>query len=195
LDTMEESTHKTISSLKNHFLVAMPGLADSSFAHSVVYICEHSSEGAMGLIINQQLDIPAKAIFDQLQLDYKNQYGDNLIFDGGPVQRDRGFILHRTCEQKWESTVAIAEDISLTASKDILGDMAMGSGPKDALITLGYSSWGAGQLEEELKQNSWLTTPADSAIIFNTDCAHRAEAAASSIGLNLDMLALDSGNA
>lgn len=181
--------------MKNHFLVAMPNLTDSSFAHSVVYVCEHNSEGAMGLIINQQLDIPAKAIFDQLQLEYKNQYGDHLIFDGGPVQRDRGFILHRTCEQKWESTIDIGKDISLTASKDILGDIAVGSGPEDSLITLGYSSWGAGQLEEELKQNSWLTIPADSAIIFNTDCANRAEAAASSIGLDLDMLALNSGNA
>lgn len=192
---MEENTHKIISSLKNHFLVAMPNLTDSSFAHSVVYVCEHNSEGAMGLIINQQLDIRAKAIFDQLQLEYKNQYGDHLIFDGGPVQRDRGFILHRTCEQKWESTIDIGKDISLTASKDILGDIAVGSGPEDSLITLGYSSWGAGQLEEELKQNSWLTIPADSAIIFNTDCANRAEAAASSIGLDLDMLALHSGNA
>lgn len=192
---MGETIKKTLSSLKNHFLVAMPTLSDSNFARSVVYICEHSSDGAMGLIINQQLDIPAKAIFDQLQLDYENQYAGNLIFDGGPVQRDRGFILHRTCDKKWESTILVGEDISLTASKDILGDIAVGTGPEDSLITLGYSSWGAGQLEEELKQNSWLPIPADSAIIFNTDCAHRAEAAASSIGLDLNMLALDAGNA
>lgn len=193
--TMGDTIKKTLNSLKNHFLVAMPGLSDSNFAQSVVYICEHSSDGAMGLIINQQLDIPAKAIFDQLQLDYENQYAGNLIFDGGPVQRDRGFILHRTCDKQWESTISIGEDISLTASKDILGDIAVGAGPEDSLITLGYSSWGAGQLEQELKQNSWLTIPADSAIIFNTDCAQRAKAAASSIGLDLNMLALDSGNA
>lgn len=192
---MDATTQKTISSLRNHFLVATPSLTDSSFARSVVYICEHSCEGAMGLIINQQLDIPAKAIFDQLELDYKNQYGNRLIFDGGPVQQDRGFILHRTCKKTWESTVDIGEDISLTASKDILGDIAQGSGPQDSLITLGYSSWSAGQLEDELKQNSWLTIPADSAIIFNTDCANRAEAAVSSIGIDLDMLSLDSGNA
>ena len=192
---MGETIKKTLNSLKNHFLVAMPGLSDSNFAQSVVYICGHSSDGAMGLIINQQLDIPAKAIFDQLQLDYDNQFAGNLIFDGGPVQRDRGFILHRTCDKKWESTLSIGEDISLTASKDILGDIAVGIGPEDSMITLGYSSWGAGQLEEELKQNSWLPIPADSAIIFDTDCAHRAEAAASSIGLDLNMLALDAGNA
>ena len=192
---MSESTKKIISSLKNYFLLAMPSLNDPNFAQSVVYICEHSVDGAMGLIINHQLDIPAKAIFDQLDLEYHDQQGNSLIFDGGPVQRDRGFILHKTSEQQWESTVAIAEDISLTASKDILSDIALGNGPADALITLGYSSWGAGQLEDELKQNSWLTIPADSAIIFDTACDKRAGAAASSIGLDLNMLSPDIGHA
>ena len=192
---MEVSTKKTISSLKNYFLLAMPCLNDPNFAQSMVYICEHSVDGAMGLIINQQLDIPAKAIFDQLELNYLDSYGNSLIFDGGPVQRDRGFILHKSSEQQWESTVPIAEDISLTASKDILSDIAQGKGPESALITLGYSSWESGQLERELAQNSWLTIPADSAIIFDTACAKRADAAASSIGVNLDMLALDAGHA
>jgi putative transcriptional regulator len=192
---MNNSTKKSISSLKNHFLLAMPGLNDPNFSQSMVYICEHSVDGAMGLIINQQLDIPAKAIFDQLELEYSDGCGNSLIFDGGPVQRDRGFILHRTCDKEWESTVAIADDISLTASKDILSDIAVGNGPADAMITLGYSSWESGQLEQELVQNSWLTIPADSAIIFHTDCAKRAGAAASSIGVNLEMLALDAGHA
>lgn len=175
--------------------MAMPGLNDPNFSQSVVYICEHSVDGAMGLIINHQLDIPARAIFDQLKLQYSDDCGKSLIFDGGPVQRDRGFILHKTCDQQWESTVAIAEDISLTASKDILTDIALGNGPENALITLGYSSWEPGQLEQELTQNSWLTIPADSAIIFDTDCAKRAGAAASSIGVNIDMLSLDAGHA
>ncbi|MGB1159448.1 MAG: YqgE/AlgH family protein [Porticoccaceae bacterium] len=192
---MAELLKKTVSSLKNHFLVAMPSLDDKHFAHSVVYLCEHSSEGAMGLIINQQLDIPAKAIFDQLQITYHEQQGESLIFDGGPVQRDRGFILHRSCDQQWESTVTIGGDISLTASKDILADIALGSGPADKLITLGYSSWGAGQLEQELKGNSWLTIPADSTILFNTACERRAQVAASTIGLDLNSLALNSGHA
>jgi putative transcriptional regulator len=173
----------------------MPGLNYPNFAHSVVYICEHNAEGAMGLIINQQLDIPVKAIFDQLELSYLDECGNSLIFDGGPVQRDRGFILHSSVEQQWESTVAIGEDISLTASKDILTDIALGKGPTNALITLGYSSWEAGQLEQELTQNSWLTIPADSAIIFHTDCAKRAGAAASTIGLDLAMLSHDAGHA
>ncbi|MDG1814233.1 MAG: YqgE/AlgH family protein [Porticoccaceae bacterium] len=192
---MTKASKKSISSLKNYFLLAMPGLNDPNFAHSVVYICEHNAEGAMGLIINQQLDIPVKAIFDQLELSYLDECGNSLIFDGGPVQRDRGFILHSSVEQQWESTVAIGEDISLTASKDILTDIALGKGPTNALITLGYSSWEAGQLEQELTQNSWLTIPADSAIIFHTDCAKRAGAAASTIGLDLAMLSHDAGHA
>jgi putative transcriptional regulator len=190
-----EKDNQPITNLKNHFLLAMPGLNDPNFSQSVVYICEHSEEGAMGLVINNQMDIPAKAIFDQLQLRYSDDNGDSLIFAGGPVQRDRGFILHRSCGQKWESTVAISDDVSLTASKDILSDIAIGNGPEKSLITLGYSSWGAGQLEEELVQNSWLTMPADSAIIFNTDCENRAHAAASSIGIDLNRLSLDSGHA
>jgi putative transcriptional regulator len=192
---MTKASKKSISSLKNYFLLAMPGLNDPNFAQSVVYICEHNADGAMGLIINQQLDIPVKAIFDQLELSYLDECGSSLIFDGGPVQRDRGFILHPSVEQQWESTVVIGEDISLTASKDILTDIALGKGPENALITLGYSSWEAGQLEQELTQNSWLTIPADSAIIFHTDCANRAGAAASSIGLDLAMLSHDAGHA
>jgi len=192
---MTKASKKSISSLKNYFLLAMPGLNDPNFAHSVVYICEHNADGAMGLIINQQLDIPVKAIFDQLELSYLDECGSSLIFDGGPVQRDRGFILHPSVEQQWESTVVIGEDISLTASKDILTDIALGKGPTNALITLGYSSWEAGQLEQELTQNSWLTIPADSAIIFHTDCANRAGAAASFIGLDLAMLSHDAGHA
>ena len=192
---MTKASKKSISSLKDFFLLAMPGLNDPNFAQSVVYICEHNADGAMGLIINQQLDIPVKAIFDQFELSYLDECGSSLIFDGGPVQRDRGFILHPSVEQQWESTVAIGEDISLTASKDILTDIALGRGPENALITLGYSSWEAGQLEQELSQNSWLTIPADSAIIFHTDCAKRAGAAASTIGLDLAMLSHDAGHA
>ena len=192
---MEVPLKKIINSLKNHFLVAMPGLNDEHFSGSVVYICEHNAEGAMGLIINQQLDIPAKAVFDRLELEQKNNLGDELIFDGGPIQQDRGFILHSTSDQKWESTIHIGGGVSLSTSKDILGDIALGGGPKDSLITLGYSSWEAGQLEREIKENTWLTIPADSSIIFNTHCTQRAHAAALSIGLNLDSLALDSGHA
>jgi putative transcriptional regulator len=111
------------------------------------------------------------------------------------VARDRGFILHPSASKVWESTISICDEISLTASKDILSDIAIGEGPKNAMITLGYSSWSAGQLEEELASNTWLTIPSSSAIIFNTACHRRASAAASSIGLDLDMLSSDMGHA
>ena len=192
---MELKKRKKISSLKNHFLLAMPGLNDPNFADSVIYICEHNADGAMGLIINHQMDIPVKAIFDQLELNYHDEFGRPLIFDGGPVQRDRGFILHPNCDQQWESTVAISDEVSLTASKDILSDIALGAGPKDSLITLGYTGWDAGQLEEELSENSWLTIPAEAEIIFNTKAAERASAAALSIGLDLRMLSHEAGHA
>jgi len=186
---------RTVTSLKNHFLLAMPGLRDPNFSRSVVYICEHSQDGAMGLIINQELNIPVNAIFRQLDLDYHDGCGDNLILDGGPVARDRGFILHQASTQRWESTVDISDDVSLTASKDILSDIAVGKGPQHALIALGYSSWDAGQLEQELTTNSWLTIPAKSAIIFNTQCDKRADVAAASIGIKLNMLSMDIGHA
>ena len=165
------------------------------FLNPLCIFVEHSTDGAMGLIINQQLDIPVKAIFKQLDLDYTDEYGNGLIFDGGPVARDGGFILHRTSTQKWESTVSISDDISLTASKDILSDLAVGAGPEHALVTLAIHLGRQGQLEQELTTNSWLTIPANSAIIFNVDCHKRAEAAASSIGLDLSMLSSVMGHA
>lgn len=190
-----ESKKHTVNSLKDHFLLAMPSLNDPHFSDSLVYICEHSQNGAMGLKVNQTLDVPVKAIFKQLGLKYDNNSGNQFIFDGGPVARDRGFILHQSSEESWESTVAISEDICLTASKDILGDIAMSKGPSNAIVTLGYSSWDAGQLEQELADNSWLTMPSSSAIIFNIECHKRASAAASSIGLDLNMLSPDMGHA
>lgn len=192
---MEPSKPKKISSLKNHFLLAMPTLTDPNFADSVIYICEHNADGAMGLIINHQMDIPVKAIFDQLELEYQDEFARPLLFDGGPVQRDRGFILHPSCDQQWESTTAISDEVSLTASKDILCDIALGVGPKDSLITLGYAGWDAGQLEEELSGNSWLTIPAEADIIFKTKSTERASAAALSIGLDLRMLSHEAGHA
>jgi putative transcriptional regulator len=192
---MEPNKRKKISSLKNHFLLAMPGLTDPNFADSVIYICEHNADGAMGLIINHQMDIPVKAIFDQLDVKYQDEFARSLLFDGGPVQRERGFILHPSCDQQWESTMPISDQVSLTASKDILSDIALGVGPKDSLITLGYTGWDAGQLEQELGDNSWLTIPADADIIFNTKTAERASAAAFSIGLDLRMLSHEAGHA
>ena len=190
-----KSKKRSVSGLKDHFLLAMPNLNDPHFSDSLIYICEHSQNGAMGLKINQTLDVPIKAIFKQLGLEHDKHSGNQLIFDGGPVARDRGFILHQSSNDRWESTVAISDDICLTASKDILSDIAMSKGPSNAIVTLGYSCWDAGQLEQELADNSWLTMPGSSTIMFNMDCHKRASAAASSIGLDLKMLSPDMGHA
>jgi len=172
----------------------MPGLNDPNFDDAVIYLCEHSAEGAMGFIINHQLDIPISSVFKQLELPFDLQCGEAPLFDGGPVQRDRGFILHAAGPRQWQSTTTLHSDICLTASQDILADMAHGNGPEVALVTIGYSAWEAGQLERELAENSWLTVPADSAIIFHTPMAERAAAAARSIGVELSALAHSAGH-
>lgn len=192
---MKTSIPSAGHSFKNHFLLAMPGLNDPNFQHSLVFICEHTADGAMGFIINSPLDLTSRAIFEQLNLPFTEEAGNQPLFNGGPVQRERGFILHRGGNRKWESTLTVSEEIALTASRDILDDIANGQGPSDHLITLGYSGWGPGQLDYELMQNSWLTIPASSAIIFDVEIAKRASVAASSIGLDLGMLSSSAGHA
>jgi len=187
-------TCDSFTSLKHHFLLAMPGLNDPNFDHAVIYLCEHTTDGAMGFIINHQLDIPISSVFKQLELSFDEQCGAAPLFDGGPVQRDRGFILHAAGERQWQSTLLLESDICLTASQDILADMAHGNGPPAALVTIGYSAWEAGQLERELADNSWLTVPADREIIFNTPMEQRAAAAARSIGVDLSALAHSAGH-
>lgn len=182
-------------SLINHFLVAMPGLLDPNFSHSVIYICDHSREGAMGLVINNPLEIPLSQIFEQFHLNYSPLMGNKPLMSGGPVQVDRGFVLHRPSEQEWEATLPISGDISLTSSRDIISDIAVERGPSDVLVTLGYAGWGAGQLEDELANNAWLTVPADANIIFNVPCEQRAQAAAAKIGIDLNLLSSNAGHA
>tara|TARA_R110000822_G_scaffold187752_14_gene326700 strand:- start:11211 stop:11792 length:582 start_codon:yes stop_codon:yes gene_type:complete len=181
--------------LSNHFLIAMPGLIDPNFSHAVIYICEHTQEGAMGLVVNHPLEIPLSQVFEQFEIDYSPGVGAQSLLSGGPVQTDRGFILHRPTGQKWESTQTISNDISLTASKDIIPDIARERGPHDLIIALGYSGWGPGQLEEELANNAWLTVPADADIVFNVPFDQRAGAAAAKIGIDLNQLSVNAGHA
>lgn len=193
---MNSSSEQTsFQSLCNHFLIAMPGLADPNFSHSVVYICEHSDEGAMGLVINNPLDIPLSQVFEQFEIGYSDEIGKQHLLSGGPVQTDRGFVLHRPAGREWESTLAISGDISLTASKDIINDIASEKGPNELIITLGYAGWGAGQLEEEIANNAWLTVPGDADIVFNVPFDQRAMVAAAKIGVNLNQLSSDAGHA
>jgi len=173
----------------------MPGLLDPHFSEAVIYLCEHNAEGAMGLVINQPLNIPVSQIFDQLELGYTTKVGNQSLLSGGPVQVERGFVLHRTSDQQWESTLPISNDISLTASSDIISDIANDQGPSDLIITLGYSGWGPGQLEEELASNAWLTIPSDANIIFDVPFDERAKAAAAKAGIDFSLISSNIGHA
>lgn len=184
----------TPGSLRDHFLIAMPGLNDSSFAHTVTYICEHSDKGAMGVVINTATPMLLKEIFSQMDLADLSDQGDLIVMSGGPVQPERGFVLHSN-EAKWQSTLEISPDVSLTASRDIITALAAGRGPKHCLIALGYAGWGEGQLEAEIAANSWLTVPADKNIIFNTPFEERWTTAAQALGIDVNLISSTAGHA
>jgi putative transcriptional regulator len=181
-------------SLRNHFLVAMPGLNDPLFANSITYICDHGPEGAMGLVVNRTMELHMSDVFEQMTLTYKEEQGQAPILAGGPVNIQRGFVLHPT-GSIWQSTVQITADISLTSSRDIIAAMAAGHGPENALFILGYSGWSAGQLESEIKENSWLTVPADTNILFHTPLEQRWHAAALRLGVDMNLMPTQAGHA
>jgi len=183
------------SRLTNHFLIAMPGLVDPNFFHTVTYICEHNPEGTMGLVINRPIGLKLADIFEQLEITVTDTgTSEQLVYNGGPVQGDRGFVLHDSSTE-WDSTLKVTPEISVTTSLDILQAMANGSGPENTLITLGYAGWGAGQLEEEMAQNAWLSGPAESDIIFKRASQERWQAAAALLGVDLNLLSSDAGHA
>jgi putative transcriptional regulator len=192
---MKTKTDSPVEYLRDYFLLAMPGLLDPNFSQTVVYLCEHTTEGAMGLIINQPLDIPLSQVLEQFDLGYSPKVGGQPLLAGGPVQMDRGFVLHRPGHHNWESTLPISTEISLTASTDILTDIAKDQGPEDLIITLGYAGWGPGQLEGELAENSWLTVPGDASIIFDVPYDQRAKATAAKIGIDVNQLSTNIGHA
>ena len=190
--------------LENQFLIAMPGLEDESFARSVVYLCEHSERGALGLIINKPTDITLKGLFDKVDLSLRREdLTKEPVFQGGPVQTERGFVLHEpmlmdkgeTDESAYASTMTIPGGLEMTTSKDVLEALSTGAGPRRVLITLGYSSWGEGQLESELAENAWLTVAADLSVIFDTPVPERYDRALSLLGLQAWMLSPEAGHA
>lgn len=189
--TGSDNTHH----LRGQLLLAMPGLVDPSFSHSVVYICEHTVDGAMGLIINQPLEVPLKQMFEQLDLQCPENLSAQPLLLGGPVQQQRGFILHRHTDKTWQSSIPVSDQVNLTASRDVVEAIASNEGPTDSLFILGYAGWGAGQLERELLENAWLTTPADPEFLFETPFDNRASAAAARIGIDLNQLSSSAGHA
>lgn len=190
--------------LTNHFLIAMPGLQDPLFERSVVYLCEHSPRGAMGLVINKPCEIDLKGLFSKVELPLtRPDLEKTPVFFGGPVQTERGFVLHEAtftpAEQPehpvYASTMAIPGGLEMTTSRDVLEAISIGSGPRKVLISLGYSAWGEGQLESELGDNSWLTVEADVRLIFETPVAERYGQALKLLGLEPWMLSPDAGHA
>ena len=182
-------------SLRNHFLIAMPGMEDPHFAHSITYLCDHSEEGAMGLVVNRALDLCYDEIFDHLDIADFPRGNDTRVLAGGPVKTDRGFVLHRNGDRQWHSTLLLNEEISLTTSRDILEAMAHGEGPREAIVALGYAGWGPGQLEREIAENAWLTLPAEASVLFEVPLERRAHVAALQLGINLDLLSSARGTA
>ena len=181
--------------LTHHFLIAMPAMKDPYFAKSVAYVCEHNEDGALGVVINRPIDLTLGALFEQIEIPLQHaEHALETVLFGGPVQMDRGFVLHTPAGQ-WASTLAVRDDIALTTSKDILEAVARGEGPQQLLVTLGYAGWGAGQLEEELAQNAWLSVPADAGVIFDTPLEMRQTAALARLGIELSNLAEEAGHA
>ena len=186
---------KISDSLRGHFLLAMPSLNTGLFAKSITYLIEHSEEGAMGLIINRPLDLAVSEIFDQLDIEPALDFAGISVMAGGPVRMDQGFVLHRDKDSKWDASTSMDDEILLTTSRDILCSIAKAEGPKESLVALGYAGWSPGQLEEELAQNSWLTTPADSDIIFSTPYDQRLSQAAAKIGIDMNLISSQTGHA
>jgi len=183
-----------VSDLSNHFLIAMPSLEDANFYRTVTYICEHNAQGAMGIVINRPLDISLGDILEQMEITSSPDTSKQAVFSGGPVQTERGFVLHSP-DGDWESTLKVTPEISITTSRDILEAIADNKGPEQSLVALGYAGWGEGQLEEEMSANAWLSGPADSQIIFNLPSEERWQAAAQILGVDMNLMSGDAGHA
>jgi putative transcriptional regulator len=181
--------------LTDHFLIAMPNMADPYFARSLTYICEHNDQGALGVVINRPIDMTLGTLFDRLSLTLSSEHlGKTPVFFGGPVQTDRGFVLHQPIGE-WQSTLSVQDRVGLTTSKDILESLGQGEGPEKVLVTLGYSGWAPGQLENEIKQNAWLTVVAKDAVIFDLPVEERLPAAMGLLGIDFASLSDEAGHA
>jgi putative transcriptional regulator len=184
----------TSANLTNQFLIAMPSMADPFFARTVTYLCQHNEEGALGIIINRPLRLTLKDIIEQMDIDFHNDALSDLpVYFGGPVQPERGFVLHEPVGE-WKSTLKISDSLWLTTSRDILEAISRGDGPHQLLLALGYAGWGEGQLEREMVENAWLNAEAEQSIIFNLPAAHRWKAAAGLMGVDIALLSSQVGH-
>ncbi len=181
--------------LTDHFLIAMPAMTDPYFSRTLVYIAEHNDQGALGVIVNRPIDMSLATLFEKIDLPLEAQgFADLPVFFGGPVQTDRGFVLHRPVGE-WQSTLAINQHVGLTSSRDVLQAVAREGQPQDVMVTLGYSGWSAGQLEQELAQNAWLTVPAEARILFDLPYEERLASAMEALGIDFTNLSENAGHA
>src|SRR6185295_1362610 len=185
--------------LTNQFLIAMPGLREGTFAGTVIYMCEHTDKGALGLVINKPIDIKLKNLFEKVELTLdRDDLAEAPVYFGGPVQTERGFVLHEKLDGDgghYNSSLQIPGGLEMTTSKDVLEALSNGAGPKKVLVTLGYSGWGVGQLEDEMKRNSWINVSAEPGIIFDTPVEQRYDKALSLLGIDARMLSQEAGHA
>jgi len=185
--------------LTNQFLIAMPGMVDGNFAGTVVYMCEHNDKGALGLVINRPIDINLKHLFEKVDLPLeRSDLAERSVYLGGPVQTERGFVLHERLDDEgghYNSTLKIEGGLEMTTSRDVLEALSNGAGPRKVFITLGYSGWTAGQLEEEISRNGWLNVDADPQIIFDTPVEQRYDKALSLLGIDRSFLMGEAGHA
>jgi len=183
------------TSLAEQLLIAMPGLEDTYFARSVSLICQHDEQGAMGLVLNQDSEFTLGTLFDQLQLPCQNpRLRARAVLAGGPVNPERGFILHND-GRTWDSSLHLSSGYTISTSRDILKALAAGEGPDQFLVLLGYSGWSAGQLEDELADNAWLNAPLSEQIVFKMPLTERWQAAAKQLGVDLSLISGQSGHA
>ncbi|TXI99519.1 MAG: YqgE/AlgH family protein [Aquabacterium sp.] len=185
--------------LTNQFLIAMPGMVDGNFAGTVVYMCEHNDKGALGLVINRPIDINLKHLFEKVDLPLeRSDLAERPVYLGGPVQTERGFVLHERLDDEgghYNSTLKIEGGLEMTTSRDVLEALSNGAGPRKVFITLGYSGWTAGQLEEEISRNGWLNVDADPQIIFDTPVEQRYDKALFLLGIDRSFLMGEAGHA
>jgi putative transcriptional regulator len=181
--------------LNGQFLIAMPAMADPNFDRTVTFVCEHNDDGALGIIVNRPTGMALGEILDQMELKVEDPLlAEMPVLQGGPVQPERGFVIHDSGEE-YSSTLAVRDGLKVTTSRDILVAMAEGRGPARALIALGYAGWGAGQLEAEMAANAWLTVPASPDIIFATPFERRWESAAALLGVSMTSMSSEAGHA
>ena len=181
--------------LTNHFLIAMPAMDDPYFSKTLIYVAEHNDQGALGLIVNRPIDMDLATLFERIDVPLESpDLGKLPVYFGGPVQTDRGFVLHRPVGN-WQSTLAVTPEVGLTSSRDVLLAGGKEGLPSEVMVTLGYSGWGAGQLENELAQNAWLTVPANSHILFDLPFEERLPSAMETLGIDFANLSEKAGHA